>query len=105
MANLFDNWRAAWASILDEHDENYPHHVPQPDQAAFMDKHLGNGPVMFSFDELMGIDPVGNAHAQLTTHKPVLDERDILIVYDNGVFANFSNSIGDGGVWATFVKQ
>ena len=105
MANIFDNWRAAWASVLDETDENYPHHIPQPDQAAFMDKHLGTGPVIMYFDELAAPDPLGNVHDTLTTNKPALDEKDILLAYNNGVFVNFSNNVGDGGVWATFVKQ
>jgi len=110
MPNTFPNWRAAWFSLLDEADPNYPYHKPQLDQELFLDQHLGEGPVTMYYDEVLlddgidisvdGIDPI----AELHTYKPALEESDIITVYPHVVWVNFSNSAHDGGAHGAFVK-
>ena len=94
---------------MDEQDPNYAYQKPQPDQEAFLDQHLGSGPVTLYYDELAyddGIDltAVGAPIAELRTYKPELEETDILTVHSNVIWVNFSNTPYDGGVYAAFVK-
>jgi hypothetical protein len=106
---LFDNWRTAWAVYADNMEE----YMPDPDEAAFMDKYLGDGPVrVWCPEDAMDLDcgypdspgMVGPAIAGLRADKVALGEHNDFAAHANGVYMVLGTGAMAGGVHMAYIK-
>lgn len=113
MANLFDNWRAAWASLIeDAPQDDLVNYQPTPTQACVMDNALGNAKVTLFYDEVLGDyqnwPELGEPLALYRSSKvgeQWANSYDLIVVYANAVVVEYAGDFGNSGTSAAYVKS
>lgn len=105
----YENWQAAWAHYAADE----PQYAPTPEEAAFMQQHMGNGScTAWCLEDAMGLeepypdDPgmVGNVLSTLTVRHED-GTSNILSAYANGVYATIGDESMVAGVQIAYLKQ